>query len=100
MAKKKSNLLVQLNVGDLEQLIKDAVKAELEKVNDIIPSHPKSDSNQLFTQEEASKILDLSIDMLNHMTKAGLLPTKKIEGRVYYQRRNIMERLDCAPLPF
>lgn len=93
-------LLINLSANDLTDLISNCVKAELQKVNDIIPSHPKSDSNELFTQEETSKILDVPISMLCHMTKAGLLPTKKIEGRVYYHRRDIMERLDFAPLPF
>lgn len=92
--------LINLSVNDLTDLISNCVKAELQKVNDIIPSHPKSDSNELFTQEEASKILDVSISTLYHMTKAGILPTKKIEGRFFYQRSDIMKRLDLNPLPY
>ena len=93
MAKKKSNLLVQLNVGDLEQLIKDAVKAKLEKVNDVIQLHPQIETPELLTREEVAKILKVSFTTLFHWNNDGKLPAQKIGKRVYYQRSTIMDKL-------
>lgn len=86
--------LINLSVNDLTDLISNCVKAELQKVNDIIPSHPKSDSNELLTREETAKLLDVSLTTLFIWNRDGILKYKKISNRAFYLRSDVMNKLN------
>lgn len=95
MMLKQESLLVQLSVGDLQQLIKEAVKEEITNITDVIKlTHPKSESPELLTREETAKLLKVSYTSLYHWNKDGSLPAQKINHKVYYQRSIIMDRLN------
>jgi excisionase family DNA binding protein len=97
MVQNKSNLLVQLSVGDLQQLIQEAVKEQMTKITDVIKLSTKTsenDSEQLLTREEVAKILKVSFTTLFHWNNDGKLPAQKIGKRVYYQRSTIMDKLN------
>ena len=53
----KSILVFQLSMEDLSLLIRDAVKTELQKINEVIQLHPKTETSELLTREEVAKIL-------------------------------------------
>jgi hypothetical protein len=96
MVQNKSNLLVQLNVGDLEQLIQDAIKEEITKITKVIQLNPQKEAPELLTREEVAKILKVSFTTLFHWNNDGTLPAQKIGKRVYYQRTIIMNKLNTV----
>ncbi|MFH6971804.1 helix-turn-helix domain-containing protein [Flavobacterium petrolei] len=96
MMQNKSNLLVQLSVGDLQQLIQEAVKEGLQKINEVIQLNPKTETPELLTREEVAKILKVSYTTLFHWNNSGSLPAQKIGKRVYYQRCIIMNKLNTV----
>lgn len=96
MVQNKSNLLVQLSVGDLQQLIQEAVKEELQKINELIQLNPKTETPELLTRVEVAKILKVSFTTLFHWNNDGTLPAQKMKHRVYYQRSMIMDKLKVA----
>jgi hypothetical protein len=98
MLESKSNLLVQLNVGDLQQLIQDAVKAELENFKNLIlnDSNDSEKESDIISREEVAKLLKISYCSLYHWNKKGILKAKKIANRVYYLRSDVMNKLNSV----
>jgi predicted DNA-binding transcriptional regulator AlpA len=94
MVQNKSNLLVQLSVGDLQQLIQEAVKEEMTKITKVIQLQPQKEIPELLTRDQVTKILQVSLTTLYHWNNDGTLPAKKIGKRVYYQRSIIMDKLN------
>lgn len=92
MENKKENMLVQLNVGDLEQLIKDAVKEEITKIIQLKPEKEKT--AELLTREEVSKMLKVSYTTLFNWNNEGILKTKKLGKRVFYLRSEVINQLN------
>lgn len=76
-------LIVTLNLGQLKQLIKDAVEEAKE-------DKPKSES--LLSPEEARKVWQPAISKvtLHRWTKEGLVPVHRIGGRVYYKHSELI----------
>jgi excisionase family DNA binding protein len=93
MTESKANLLVQLNVGEFQQLIQEAVKIELQKITSLITEKPNEKENELLTRKEVCKLLNVSETTLFHWNNDNTLPAQKIGSRVYYQKAHIMERL-------
>ena len=96
MVQNKENLLVQLNVGDLQQLISEAVKEEITTITKVFQLNPQKDAPELLTREEVAKILKVSFTTLFHWNNSGELSAQKIGKRVYYQRSIIMDKLKVA----
>ena len=94
MREKNETLLVHLSVGDLQQLIKDAVKEEVTKITEVIKLTPKTESSELLTRKQVCEILDVSATTLHNWNKDGTLPIQKMKHRVYYQRSAIMNKLN------
>lgn len=94
MVQNKSNLLVQLSVGDLQQLISEAVKEEIAKITKVIQLQPQKETPELLTRDEVAKILKVSFTTLFNWNNDGTLRNKKIGKRVYYQRNLIMDKLN------
>ncbi|MFC0776566.1 helix-turn-helix transcriptional regulator [Flavobacterium sp. HJSW_4] len=93
MTQNKSNLLVQLNVGDLQQLIQEAVKMELQIIANLFAEKPQEKESELLTRKEVCKLLNVSETTLFHWNNDDTLPAQKIGSRVYYQKAQIMEKL-------
>ena len=81
---------------DLTDLISNCVKAELQKINEVIQLNPKTEPSELLTREEVAKILKVSYTTLFHWNNSGELSAQKIGNRVYYQRSIIMDKLKVA----
>lgn len=91
------SMLVQLNVKDFQQLIREAVQEEITKITQVIklnPQSPERESKELLTREEVAKILKVSYTTLFHWNNSGELSAQKIGKRVYYQRSVIMDKLN------
>lgn len=89
------NLLVQLNVGDLQQLIKDAVKEEFNKVTQLINFNKKSppSGSEVLTRKETSKLLQVSLTCLYNWDKSGFLKARKMNRRSYYLKEEVLGKL-------
>ena len=94
----KANLLVQLNVGDLQQLITDAVKQELQKIADVIKLNPKESEKEsdVLTRDETAKLLKVSTTSLFIWNRDSILKAKKIGRRVYYLKSEVMSKLNAV----
>jgi predicted RecB family endonuclease len=96
MLENKENLLVQLSVGDLQQLISEAVKEEITKITKVIQLQPQKEIPELLTRDQVTKILQVSLTTLYHWNNSGELSAQKIGNRVYYQRTIIMNKLNTV----
>lgn len=94
MIENKANLLVQLSVGDLQQLIQEAIKTELKTITSLLTEKPKEKENELLTRKEVCNLLNVSETTLFHWNNDNTLPAQKIGSRVYYQKAQIMEKLN------
>lgn len=96
MILQKENLLVQLSVGDLQQLISDVVKNELQKITDAIKLNPKESDkeNDFLTREETAKLLKVSTTTLFLWNRDSVLKAKKIGRRVYYSKSEVYNKLN------
>lgn len=98
MMLQKENLLVQLSVGDLQQLIKEAVKEELQKITNVIQLNPKEKNNEpeLLTRKQTAELLKVSETTLFLWNRDKVLEHKKLNNRVYYLRSNVMNKLNSV----
>ncbi|MFK7031603.1 helix-turn-helix transcriptional regulator [Flavobacterium oreochromis] len=98
MQEKNNQLLVQLSVGDLQHLIKEAVKEELNKLTEVIKLNPKEseqDSN-LLTRKQTAELLKVSETTLFLWSRDNVLPNKKIGNRVYYLKTDVYNKLNTV----
>lgn len=98
MLEKTNQLLVQLSVGDLQQLIKEAVKEELTQITSMLSlaaqeTVPKTD---LLSRDETSKLLRVSLTTLFLWDKNSTLKAKKIGRRVYYFKDEVLNKLKAS----
>lgn len=96
MIKNKTNeMLVQLSTNDLFQLIKEAVKQELNKITDVIKLNPKESENEseLLTRKQTAELLNVSETTLFLWNRDKLLLHKKIGKRVYYIKNEVLNKI-------
>ena len=98
MTVQKQNLLVQLSVGDLQQLITDAVKQELQKITELFKLNGKDskEESELLTRDETAKLLQVSTTTLFIWNRDSILKAKKMNSRVYYLRSDVMSKLKAV----
>ena len=88
--------MLNISLDELKHIISNCVKSELQMVNYSIQLHPKSESDEFITREEAAKMLKVSLTTLFYWNRDGILPAQKIKSRVYYKKSTIMEKLNKA----
>ena len=95
MMLQKENLLVQLSVGDLQQLIKEAVKEELQKITNVIKLNPKEPENEseLLSRKQTAELLNVSETTLFLWNRDKVLEHKKLNNRVYYIKSEVLNKL-------
>lgn len=96
MINNKENLLVTLSIGDLQQLMQDAVKIEMENFKNLVPNNhtdPEQESN-LLTREQTAKLLKVSVTSLHNWAKKEILMPKKIGRRIYYFKSEVYEKIN------
>lgn len=94
--KEKTIQLVELSIEDFSSLIQNAVASELQNTNILKPYGSASEKEDLLTREEARNLLKTSYTSLWKYDRDGLLPAKRIAGRVYYLRSELLNLLNGA----
>lgn len=92
----KTIQITELDAKDLIQLIKEAVASELHNHQILKPQEKVSSEEDLLTREEARKLLKTSYTSLWKYDRDGLLPAKRIAGRVYYLKSDLFNLLNGA----
>lgn len=99
MINKNESMLVQLNVKDFQQLIREAVQEEMTKITEVIKLNPQSserDSKELLTRDETSNLLKVSYTTLFNWNREETLKAKKIGRKVFYLRSDVMDKLNSV----
>ncbi|WP_051224523.1 helix-turn-helix domain-containing protein [Flavobacterium tegetincola] len=98
MIENKASMLVTLDVADLQNLIKDAIRNELENLKNLIQINPKDSENEsnLLTREETAKLLKVSFTSLFHWANKNILKPKKLGRRVYYLKSEVYDKLNAV----
>jgi hypothetical protein len=86
----------QITKWDLKQIIKEAVASELQNFNLNKPHSDTSTEDDLLTREEAKKLLKTSYTSLWKYDREGLLPARRIAGRVYYLKSDLFNVLNSV----
>ena len=86
--------MVNLSVDDLTALISNCVKAELQKINNVLQLSPKVEPDELLSRKQAGELLGVSYTTLFHWNNDQVLPAQKIGNKVYYQKSAIMSKLN------
>ena len=91
----RSVQMINLSVNDLTDLISNCVKAELEKINNLMNSQPsEKEESKIISRSDASILLKLSYTTLWKHSKSGLLPCKKLGNKVYYFKQDVYNLLN------
>jgi hypothetical protein len=98
MTEANPNILIQISKNDLKQLIQEAVKEEMSKINDAIRLNPKESESKsdLLTRKETAELLSVSETTLFLWNRDKVLEHKKLNNRVYYLRSNVMNKLNSV----
>lgn len=83
--------IVQTTPYELESLIKESVRAELEGIKKGLSNQEEKD--KLLTREETAKMLDIDLSSLWRWTKAGKIKAFGIANRVYYYLSDVNKAL-------
>jgi hypothetical protein len=92
----KNFQVTEIGVEELLAIIKESVATELQKINHLKPQADLPEGNELLTREEAKDLLKTSYTSLWKYDREGLLPAKRIAGRVYYLKSDLFNILDGA----
>lgn len=77
---------VQIEIEQLREIIKDAVK---EEYNRLLPCI-NSQEDKLLSRKQAAQKLGVSLPTLWKITKSGALPALKLGGRILYKNSELM----------
>ncbi|WP_242501821.1 helix-turn-helix domain-containing protein [Flavobacterium beibuense] len=80
----------QLTPEQLQDMIREAVKAELDDFKNRLAD---SEPDVLLTRTEASALLKVNITTLWNWTKAGKITAYGIGNRVYYKKQELLSSL-------
>ncbi|AQX07908.1 helix-turn-helix domain-containing protein [Elizabethkingia ursingii] len=83
--------LIQLSKEELLQEFEIMVRRVLEKM---MTEKMADEEKELYTREEAAKLLNVSYPTLFHWNKDGKLKARKIGKRVYYSKEDVKEALN------
>lgn len=86
--------MVNLSVDDLTHLIKNCVALELQKFTAPNSQSTKQDSDELLSRVATGKLLGVSMTTLFHWNNDDILPAKKIGGRVFYLKSEVMSKFN------
>ena len=95
MQNKNNEMLVQLSTNDLFQLIKEAVKEELNKITNVIQLNPKEKENEseLLTRKQTAELLNVQETTLFLWNRDKVLEHKKLNNRVYYIKSEVINKI-------
>lgn len=83
-------MLIQVNLEELKQLIKEAVNDAL-KVSQ--PSASKTKTDDLIKIADVEEILGVSKVTIHKWKKIGRIPFHRISNRIFFKREEILDSL-------
>ncbi|MCL1671463.1 helix-turn-helix domain-containing protein [Elizabethkingia ursingii] len=83
--------LIQLSKEELLEEFEVMVRRVFEKM---MTEKKADEEKELYTREEAAKLLNVSYPTLFHWNKDGKLKARKIGKRVYYSKEDVKEALN------
>ncbi len=87
----KNFKIVQTTEQELEELISDSLKSQLEKIKQELSNN--SEEDKILTREQTAKLLDIDLSSLWRWTKEGKIKAHGISNRVYYYLSDIYSAL-------
>jgi excisionase family DNA binding protein len=84
-------ILITLNEGDLESIIRNAIEDTLSKVAP--KPEPKPDNNTLLTIPEVCTLLKVSKPTIHTWKREGRLPFHRIGAKVYFKEKEVIEAM-------
>ena len=88
---------IQVTPEQLQDAIIEGVKTQLQ---DLKTHFQPKEPNEYLTRNEIAEMLKIDLSTVHNWTKRGTLQSYQIQGRVYYKRKEIEERLREARSPF
>jgi predicted DNA-binding transcriptional regulator AlpA len=84
----------QLIIEHISQIFREVVATELQKANNVILLNPEPEKDKLMSRAETAALLGVSLTTLFRWNNNKTLPNQKLGGRVYYQKSDIMNKLN------
>jgi len=85
--------MINVSLNDLTELIKNAISTEIQKVVSQT-TQPQKTETEILTREEVKNLLKISYTSLWKYNKAKTLVAKKVNGKVFYMRQDVMNLLN------
>lgn len=85
--------MVNLSVNDLTELIKNCLSTELQKVVNL-STQPQKVETEILTREEVRDLLKISYTTLWKYNNSKTLLAKKVNGKVFYLRQDVLNLLN------
>jgi len=86
-------MVVQLTVDQLQAIISNAVMLGLEEHQKSIIINDQTESDTLLTRQQVSILLKVSYTTLWAWNNSGILKIKKMGGKVFYYKEDVMRQL-------
>jgi len=82
-------IFVPISREELEALIKECIKSEIQKA----VSPPKEEEDTLITRKEAAKLLNVSTTTLSGYCKSGVLVSYRIGSLIRFKKSQVISSL-------
>jgi len=86
-------LLNGISFKQLENSISTIVANQLEVLLDKLTNSQDKEQPEFITRQQTADLLGVSLVTLHKWTKNGVIPAKKIESRVRYDRQDVLNAL-------
>jgi len=83
-------ILIPFSINSLRELIEETIQSALASYE---KSRPQQQQNELLTQREVAKLLDVSVTTIIKWKSLNLLPYHKVNSRVYYRKNDVLEAM-------
>lgn len=92
--KESTYRVLEFEKEDLEEIIKNAVSSEVQKMFGLVyNTQNKNSKSEFLTREEVGLLLNVSLVTLHNWDKKKVLTSKKVGGRVLYLRDDVYSKV-------
>ena len=83
-------ILIPFSISALKELIEESISHAIKSYDS---NKPLPQQDELLTQKQVCKLLDVSVSSIIKWKKQGLLPYHKVNSRVYYKRNEVVDAM-------
>lgn len=83
-------ILIPFSISALKELIEESISHAIKSYDN---NKPQQQQDELLTQKQVCKLLDVSVSSIIKWKKQGLLPYHKVNSRVYYKRNEVVDAM-------